>query len=132
MSNVTRAEQSTAVPPSSANVYEVLLRRAAAHPSATALGSQQGLTWHSADSAELLARVDQLAVELAREGVGEVIPLDTSSRLASILPLSHLFELVCGIAMAHAPPDVRAPADEVAAVEGLPAIGQRMRQAWGV
>ncbi len=71
MPNLRRVEQSTAVPTSPANVYEVLPRRAATYPSATALGSQQGLTWRSVDSAELLARVDQLAVELAREGVGE-------------------------------------------------------------
>ncbi len=63
MSTVIRAEQSTTVPTPSANVYEVLRRRAATHPSPTALGSQQGLTWCSVDSAELLARVDQLAVE---------------------------------------------------------------------
>ena len=37
-----------------------------------------------------------------------------------------------GIAMSHAPPDVRAAADEVATIEGPPAIGQLMRQVWSV
>ncbi len=36
----------------------------------------------------LLAQVD---------GLREIMPLDTDCRLASILPLSHLFELVCGM-----------------------------------
>ncbi len=71
MSNVTGVEQTTAVPTSSANLYEVLQQRATTYPSVIALESQQGLTWRAVDSAELLARVDQLAEELAREGVGE-------------------------------------------------------------
>ena len=36
----------------------------------------------------LLAQID---------GLQKVIPLDTGCRLGSILPLSHLFELVCGL-----------------------------------
>ena len=36
-----------------------------------------------------------------------------------------------GVAMSHAPPDVQAAADEVATIEGPPAIGQIMRQTWG-
>lgn len=31
------------------------------------------------------------------EAAGDIIPLDSSCRLASILPLSHLFELTCGM-----------------------------------
>jgi long-chain acyl-CoA synthetase len=31
------------------------------------------------------------------EALGEILPLDPSCRLASILPLSHLFELTCGL-----------------------------------
>jgi long-chain acyl-CoA synthetase len=31
------------------------------------------------------------------EAAGDIIPLDSSCRLASILPLSHLFELTCGL-----------------------------------
>ena len=37
-----------------------------------------------------------------------------------------------GIAMSHAPPEVKAAADEVSAVEGPPAIGALMRGVWGV
>lgn len=37
-----------------------------------------------------------------------------------------------GIAMAHAPPDVQAAADDVAAVEGPPAVRQIMREVWSV
>ena len=31
------------------------------------------------------------------EAAGDIIPLDSSCRLASILPLSHLFEMTCGL-----------------------------------
>src|SRR5262249_49411352 len=31
------------------------------------------------------------------DAAGDIIPLDSSCRLASILPLSHLFELTCGL-----------------------------------
>ena len=37
-----------------------------------------------------------------------------------------------GIAMAHAPPDVQAAADEVATIKGPPAVRQVMREVWDV
>ncbi|MCY3912075.1 MAG: HAD family hydrolase [Chloroflexi bacterium] len=37
-----------------------------------------------------------------------------------------------GIAMSHAPPDVQAAADEVATIEGPPAVRQVMRDVWGL
>ncbi len=37
-----------------------------------------------------------------------------------------------GIAMSHAPPDVQAAADEVATVDGPPAVQQVMREVWDV
>lgn len=37
-----------------------------------------------------------------------------------------------GVAMSHAPPDVQAAADEVATVDGPPAVRQVLREVWGV
>ena len=37
-----------------------------------------------------------------------------------------------GVAMSHAPPDVQAAADEVATIEGPPAVRQVVRDVWGV
>ena len=37
-----------------------------------------------------------------------------------------------GVAMSHAPPDVQVAADEVATIEGPPAVRQVMRDVWGV
>lgn len=37
-----------------------------------------------------------------------------------------------GIAMSHSPPDVQAAADEVATIEGPPAVRQVVRDVWGV
>jgi hypothetical protein len=53
------------------HLYELLRQRAAAHPTATALGGQQGLRWHTLDSRQLLDLVDHLAGELAALGVRE-------------------------------------------------------------
>jgi len=37
-----------------------------------------------------------------------------------------------GIAMSHAPPDVQAAADEVATIDGPPAVRQVVQEFWGV
>src|SRR5947199_353227 len=51
------------------HLYEILADRAARFPDAVALGSQRGLVWERVTGRELLARVDQLAAELAGAGV---------------------------------------------------------------
>ncbi len=53
------------------HMYEVVRRRAAMHPTAVAVGSEEGLRWRTYDSSELLSTVDRLAVELADQGVQE-------------------------------------------------------------
>src|SRR5437879_2736458 len=62
-------EQPPEQPPALAHLYELLLRRARAHPTAVALGGQEGLGWRKLTSVELLGHVDRLADELAAEGV---------------------------------------------------------------
>lgn len=51
------------------HLYEVVQRRAAAEPTAVALGGQEGLLWRTVDSQQLLELVDALADELATRGV---------------------------------------------------------------
>lgn len=52
------------------NLYELVRQRAATDPAAVAVGSQQGLTWKTLTSQQLLERVDALAEELkARLGI---------------------------------------------------------------
>src|SRR3954469_9316447 len=53
------------------HLYELVRERAAAYPSATALGAQEGLGWHTLTSLDLLALTDRLADELAAMGVGD-------------------------------------------------------------
>jgi long-chain acyl-CoA synthetase len=53
------------------HLYEILLRRASAHPAAIALGSQEEHGWKTLDSLELLGTVDRLAADLAGRGVAE-------------------------------------------------------------
>ena len=52
------------------HLYDLLRRRAASFPAATALGSQEGLGWRTLDSRELLGLTDRLAAELGGRGVG--------------------------------------------------------------
>jgi hypothetical protein len=47
------------------HLYELVQQRAAAHPTATAVGGQEGLRWQTLDSRQLLDLVDRLAVDLA-------------------------------------------------------------------
>ena len=54
-----------------AHLYELIQRRARDYPSAIALGSDEGLRWHTVDSRQLLELVDELAAELAADGVQE-------------------------------------------------------------
>src|SRR5438067_4534775 len=54
-----------------AHLYELIQQRAATHPTATAVGGQEGLRWHTLDSRQLLELVDRLAGELAALGVRE-------------------------------------------------------------
>ena len=54
-----------------AHLYELVQRRARDYPSAIALGSEQGLTWETVDSRQLVEMVDDLAAELAAEGIQE-------------------------------------------------------------
>lgn len=54
-----------------AHLYELIQQRAATYPDAIALGGQQGLTWKTVTSRELLDLVDGLAEELASRGVRE-------------------------------------------------------------
>ncbi len=65
----TQSTAVTAEPEMATHLYELVRDRAAAHPTAIALGSEQGLTWRTVDSAELLERVDRLADELAAVGI---------------------------------------------------------------
>jgi acyl-CoA synthetase (AMP-forming)/AMP-acid ligase II len=53
------------------HLYDVVRQRAARWPTATALGSQNGLLWKTVDSQQLLDLTDRLAAELAERGVGE-------------------------------------------------------------
>src|SRR5438093_4730840 len=53
------------------HLYDLIVDRAARYPDAVALGSQQGLTWKTVTSRQLLALVDRLAAELAAQGVQE-------------------------------------------------------------
>ena len=48
-----------------AHLYELIWERARTAPASVALGGQQGLTWKTIASSELLALVDRLAAELA-------------------------------------------------------------------
>src|SRR3954454_3986387 len=52
------------------HLYEVVRQRAVSEPTATALGSQQGLLWKTVDSQQLLDLTDRLADELAARGGG--------------------------------------------------------------
>ena len=52
------------------HTYQIIQQRAVAHPSAIALGGQQGLGWRALTSRQLLSLVDGLAPELAGHGVG--------------------------------------------------------------
>lgn len=49
------------------NLYTLIQQRAAAHPHATAVGGQQGLTWKTLTSRQLVQNVDGLACELANQ-----------------------------------------------------------------
>src|SRR5215471_5916206 len=51
------------------HLFQIVLRRAEAYPTDVAIGGQEGLTWKTLDSRELLERSNQLADELAREGI---------------------------------------------------------------
>src|SRR5215470_19320117 len=51
------------------HLFQIVLRRAEAYPTDVAIGGQEGLTWKTLDSRELLERTNQLADELAREGI---------------------------------------------------------------
>src|SRR3954451_24320851 len=53
------------------HLYELVRERAAAYPSATALGAQEGLGWHTLTSLDLLALTDRLADALAAIGIGD-------------------------------------------------------------
>jgi long-chain acyl-CoA synthetase len=51
------------------NLYELLERRATRYPLAAAVGGQEGLSWRTLTSRDLLGLVDRLAAELAGLGV---------------------------------------------------------------
>jgi acyl-CoA synthetase (AMP-forming)/AMP-acid ligase II len=53
------------------HLYELIQERARIAPASVVLGGQQGLTWKTIASGELLALVDRLAAELANKGVRE-------------------------------------------------------------
>ncbi len=53
------------------HLYDIVTHRAAAYPTAIALGGQQGLAWKTLTSAHLLDLVDRLAIELTEQGVRE-------------------------------------------------------------
>src|SRR3954469_23223975 len=54
-----------------AHLYALIRDRAARYPDAIALGAQQGLTWKTLASRQMLELVDRLADELAARGVQE-------------------------------------------------------------
>jgi long-chain acyl-CoA synthetase len=49
------------------NLYELVRRRAERHPTVVAIGGQEGLSWRSLTSRELLGLVDRLAAEISHE-----------------------------------------------------------------
>jgi len=51
------------------NLYELVVRRAERYPTAVAIGGQEGLSWRSLTSRDLLGLVDRLAAELSELGV---------------------------------------------------------------
>ena len=51
------------------HLYQIPLRRADAYPTAVAVGGQEGLTWKTLDSRELLRLTNMLADELADSGI---------------------------------------------------------------
>src|SRR5438552_10121112 len=53
------------------HLYDLIVDRAARYPDAVALGAQQGLTWKTMTSRQMLDLVDRLADELAAQGVQE-------------------------------------------------------------
>ena len=57
------------------HLYEIVQQRAAAHPTATAVGGQEGLRWHTLDSRQLLALVDRLNKDPAVNGILVQLPL---------------------------------------------------------
>src|SRR4051794_26943244 len=52
------------------HLYDVIKRRAWTHTDAVVLGGQDGLSWRTITSRELLELVDGLATELAARGIG--------------------------------------------------------------
>src|SRR5829696_1615013 len=77
------------------HLYELVRERAAAYPSATALGAQEGLGWHTLTSLDLLALTDRLADELAAMGVqdGDRVVLWTPSHWRTPVYLFALWKL---------------------------------------
>lgn len=53
------------------HLYEILVQRVATFPAAVGLGSQEGGTWKTLDSSELLGTVNRLADDLSERGVTE-------------------------------------------------------------
>ena len=51
------------------HLFQIVLRRAETYPTDVAIGGQEGLTWRTLDSRELLEGTNQLADELAGEGI---------------------------------------------------------------
>jgi acyl-CoA synthetase (AMP-forming)/AMP-acid ligase II len=61
----------TGSPETTAHLYDLIRQRAHAHPWAVALGGQQGLTWKTLSSRQLLELVDRLAAELGEKAIRE-------------------------------------------------------------
>jgi acyl-CoA synthetase (AMP-forming)/AMP-acid ligase II len=56
-------------PPPVTHLYQILLHRAEIYPGVIAIGGQEGLTWKTFDSREMLALTNTLASELSSAGI---------------------------------------------------------------
>src|SRR5207302_3665432 len=76
-------------------LYQILQVRAARFPRAIAIGAQEGLSWCTLDSLQLLGQVDGLAEQLAERGVraGDRVVLWTPSGLRTPVYLFALWKL---------------------------------------
>jgi long-chain acyl-CoA synthetase len=115
------------------HTYQVVQRRAAAHPESTALGAQVGLGWETYTSRELLERTDRLAAELAADGLssGDRVVLWVPNRHWTAAYLFACWKLGAVVVPFDREMNPEAAADIIDSVEPrLTIVGYGERPAW--